>query len=77
MFWKPGEGWWQTVWWALPQEGWGCQELLLNEIILIYTSIGYVAVLCYVAVRVAGLATQLIVSRDGAVTGENFHATKH
>lgn len=54
-----------------------CQELLLNDIILIYIGIGHIAVLWYVVVGVAGLATQLIVARNGAVTGEDLHATKH
>lgn len=55
----------------------GGQELLLNDVILIYVRISYIVHLCYVAVRVTGLATQLIVTRKRTVTRENFHATKH
>lgn len=40
----------------------GCQELLLNDIILIYVRFGCIAFLGYVVVHITGLATQLIVT---------------
>lgn len=55
----------------------GCQEFLLNDIILIYVRFGRIAFLGYVVVHIAGLATELIVTGNWTVPRENFHATKH